>query len=97
MDGGRRWVMLFFLKRAGKGLVSLSLSLFRGRRMEIEVLFQKIKDTGKKINLLRHNSRFFSLPPSSFKPKAKQNNNAAPDLLALRRLQDARLLPVHRL
>ena len=38
----------FFLKRAGKGLVSLSLSLFRGRRMEIEVLFQKIKDTGKK-------------------------------------------------
>ena len=76
MDGGRRWVMLFFLKRAGKGLVSLSLSLFRGRRMEIEVLFQKIKDTGKKSTFCATTlvSFLFLLPPSN----QRQNKTTMP-------------------
>ena len=44
---------------------------------------------------------FFFLSTSSFfnnpKPTKKTSNDAAPDLLSLRRLQDARLLPLPRL
>ena len=61
----------FFFEAGGKGSgLPLALSVSREKDGDRGVI-SKNKRYWKKINLLRHNSRFFSLPPSSFKHKGK--------------------------